>query len=307
MFPKELLHTMIPVFIFLFFCIVPVLLILYIFRYQIKKKKSPLNIELLRSPGETLRDQIDKSSDDILEYFLYLILMPVLVYSIGITQYTFVNNKLGMTYFTLMGLVLFGAIFYLLKKLYKLFKLRNSLRVGYECELAVGQGLQILAKYGFNIFHDFPAQKNFNIDHIAIGPQGIFAIETKGRAKFEKTENENWKLQFDGEKLLFPGWVETKPVDQAIRQAKWLQKWIENSTGDSHYVTPVLAIPGWFIKQTKSSELRVSNGKNFDFLSKGNAILTQKQIGIISFQIEKMCRNVEPKAYKKKETANHNN
>ena len=58
MFPKELLHTMIPVFIFLFFCIVPVLLILYIFRYQIKKKKSPLNIELLRSPGETLRNQI---------------------------------------------------------------------------------------------------------------------------------------------------------------------------------------------------------------------------------------------------------
>ncbi len=182
MFSKDFLHTMIPVVVFFIFCIVPILLILYIFRYQIKKKKSPLNIELLRSPGETLKNQIDKSSDDILEFFLYLALMPVLVYSIGITQYTFVNNNLGITYFILMGLVFFWAIFYLLKKLYKLFNLRNSLRVGYECELAVGQGLQTLAKYGFNIFHDFPAQKNFNIDHIAIGPQGIFAIETKGRA-----------------------------------------------------------------------------------------------------------------------------
>ena len=118
---------------------------------------------------------------------------------------------------------------------------------------------------------------------------------------------ENWKLQFDGEKLFFSGWVETKPVFQAIRQAKWLQKWIENSTGDRHYVTPVLAIPGWFITQTTSSELRVSNGKNFYFLLTGNAVLTEKQRGIISFQIEKMCRNVEPRAYKKKETTLFNN
>lgn len=233
MFLKEFTFTMIPVFIFLFFCLVPILLIFYIFKHKIKNKKSPLNIELLRSPGETLRDQIDKSSDDILEYFIYLILLPVLVYSIRITQYTFGNNKLGMTYLILMGLILFWAVFYLLKKLYKLFKLRNSLRVGYECELAVGQGLQTLAK--------------------------------------------------------------------------WLQNWVEKSTGDRYYVRPVLAIPGWYIHQKKSSDIRFTNGKNFDFLSKGNPVLTEKQIGVISFQIEKMCRTVEPKAYKKKETTNSNN
>jgi hypothetical protein len=191
MFLKELMVTMMPVSIFMLFCFAPAVLVLYIFRYQIRKKKSPLNIELLRSPGEALRNQIDKSNGDILEYFIYLIVFPVTMYSISITQYSFINRKLGITYYILMGLLLFGATFFLLKKLYKILKQRNSLRVGYECELAVGQGLQVLAKYGFNIFHDFPAQKNFNIDHIAVGPQGIFAIETKGRAKFKKTENDN--------------------------------------------------------------------------------------------------------------------
>ena len=58
---------------------------------------------------------------------------------------------------------------------------------------------------------------------------------------------------------------------------------------------------------TKDEQTAIILLENFDFLSKGNAILTQKQVGIISFQIEKMCRNVEPKAYKKKETANYNN
>jgi hypothetical protein len=300
MFLNELMLSMIPVSVFMLFCFVPTLLILYIFRYQIKKKKSPLNIELLRSPGESLRNQIDKSNEDILEYFMYLVLLPVLVYAFTITQYSFVNRKPGITYFILMGLVLFGTIFFLMKKLYKIFKQRNSLRVGYECELAVGQGLQVLAKYGFNIFHDFPAQKNFNIDHIAVGPQGVFAIETKGRAKFEKIENDNWKLQFDGEKLFFPGWTETKPITQAISQARWLQTWIESSTGNKHYVTPVLAIPGWFIRQTKASELRITNGKSFDFLAKNKIVLSEKQIMVISFQIEKMCRTVEVKSYNKK-------
>ncbi|MBC8441525.1 MAG: NERD domain-containing protein [Deltaproteobacteria bacterium] len=300
MFSKELMVTMMPVSIFMFFCLVPVLLILYIFRHQIRKKKSPINIELLRSPGEALRNQIDKSTDDILEYFMYLIIFPVAMYSISITQYSFLNRKPGIIYFILMGSVLFGAIYFLMKKLYKIFQKRNSLRVGYECELAVGQGLQVLAKYGFNIFHDFPAQKNFNIDHIAVGPQGIFAIETKGRAKFQKTEKDNWKLEFDGEKLFFPGWTETKPITQAISQARWLQTWIESSTGDKHYVTPVLAIPGWFIRQTKPSELRITNGKSFDFLAKNKAVLSEKQIMVISFQIEKMCRTVEVKSYNKK-------
>lgn len=300
MFLKELMATMMPVSIFVLFCFAPAVLVLFIFRYQIRKKKSPLNIDLLRSPGEALRNQIDKSNGDILEYFIYLIAFPVLMYSIIITQYSFVNRKLGITYYSLMGLLLFGATFFLLNKLYEIFKQRNSLRVGYECELAVGQGLQVLAKYGFNIFHDFPAQKNFNIDHIAVCPQGIFAIETKGRAKFKKTENDNWKLEFDGEKLLFPGWIETKPITQAISQARWLQTWIESSTGDKHYVTPVLAIPGWFIRQAKASELRITNGKSFDFLAKNKAVLGEKQIMVISFQIEKMCRTVEVKSYNKK-------
>lgn len=120
MFLNELMLSMIPVSIFMLFCFVPALLIFYMFRYQIRKKKSPLNIELLRSPGEALRNQIDKSTSDILEYFMYLVLWPILFYTVTITQYSFLNRKPGITYFILMGLFLFGVIFFLMKKLYKI-------------------------------------------------------------------------------------------------------------------------------------------------------------------------------------------
>ncbi|WP_300458636.1 nuclease-related domain-containing protein [Desulfobacula sp.] len=298
---KEMIFSLMPAWIFLFSCFVPVLLIFYIFKHQTRKKKSPLTIDLLRSPGESLRIQIDKSTNDILENFFFLCIFPIILYSVSITQYSFSHWKPGITYFILMGLIITGGLLYFGKKLYKLFKQRNHLRIGYECEVAIGQSLQKLAKYGFNTFHDFPAQKNFNIDHIAVGPQGIFAVETKGRAKLKKAENNNWKLLFDGERLRFPGWTETEPVSQTTRQAKWLQNWIKQATGDQHYVTPVLAIPGWFIDfPPKPSELKICNGKSFDFLTKNRAVLTEKQIAVISFQIEKMCRNIECKSYNKK-------
>ena len=112
-----------------------------------------------------------------------------------------------------------------------------------------------------------------------------------------KHEQENWKLQFDGKKLTFPGWVEEKPIEQAKKQSLWLSKWLENSTGEKYKTTPVLAIPGWWIDRVAESNLRIFNGKNPAFLAKGPVMLDEKQIKSIAFHIDKQCRDVETKAY----------
>ncbi len=74
-----------------------------------------------------------------------------------------------MTYgfpLTVVGCIVFTSI-----KTFKMFNYRNRLRLGYDCELAVGQDLNELIGKGFKIYHDFPAD-GFNIDHIAIGTTG---------------------------------------------------------------------------------------------------------------------------------------
>ena len=43
--------------------------------------------------------------------------------------------------------------------------------------------LDPLREDGYRIFHGFPGGPNWNIDHIAIGPGGLFVIETKVRSK----------------------------------------------------------------------------------------------------------------------------
>ena len=191
-----------------------------------------------------------------------------------------------------------GVSIYLGKKIFRMVRQRNLLRLGYECELAVGQDLSELIRYGFRVYHDFPAN-GFNIDHIAIGPSGVFAIETKGRSKQTNAEQENWKLSFDGETLQFPTWSEREPIQQAKRQAVWLSKWIETATGKPQQVAPVLAIPGWYITRTKTSDLRIYNGKGSYQLAKGQQVLSDERIKSISYQIDSKCRDVKADSYKK--------
>jgi hypothetical protein len=162
--------------------------------------------------------------------------------------------------------------------------------------LAVGQELNNRIRDGFSVFHDFPAD-GFNIDHVLVGRTGVFAIETKGRAKPRVAENDNWKVKYDGKKLIFPGWTETKPLEQAKRQSQWLSLWLSKATGASCKVLPVLAIPGWWIDR-KAAGMPVYNGKDSIFLAKGKAVLSPQQIKAISHQIDQVCRTVEPSSYK---------
>ena len=169
--------------------------------------------------------------------------MSILVYSIIVTQYFASGNQISVISAIIYLIGIVGCGSYLTTKVFKLMKHRNNLRLGYDCELAVGQELNNRMKDGFQVFHDFPAE-GFNIDHILVGATGVFAVETKGRAKSRVAEKENWKVVFDGKKLTFPNWTETKPIEQAKTQAHWLSLWLSKVTGASCKVNPVLVIAG---------------------------------------------------------------
>lgn len=277
--------------------VISALLVLKYFRWRTRDRKSPLNIDLLRSPGHSLQEQISDLSIEIICGILMIPFVELALYATLISQHYFYDTKPGtnIILYLITGTCLF---LYLIQKVYRQLKQRNVLRVGYECEQAVGQDLNELLRHGFSVYHDFPAEK-FNIDHIAIGPAGVFAIETKGRAKQLYTEKENWKVSFDGETLQFPTWSEREPIAQAKRQAKWLSKWLESATGSPQQVIPVLAIPGWFITRTKPSDFRIYPGKGSIFLAKGQVVLSKERIQAISHQVESKCRNIKTASYRK--------
>jgi len=292
------LVPIIPLAIFLAFCLFPTWIVFKLYDNKIKNKRSPLSIDLLRSPGESLQEQIDDITIEIVSNLLMLPIVPLFAYSLGLSNYFLPESRISLLPIVLYFILIIVSTIYFCHSIYKLLIKKNLLRLSLECEVAVGQDLQNLIQYKFKVYNDFQTKK-FNIDHIAVGPTGVFAIETKGRSKFAKHENNNWKLEFDGQKLIFPGWIETEPVEQALRQANWLKNWIRKATAENINVTPVLAIPGWYIIRKAKTKLLIYNGKNSTFLAQGDVVLSQKQIQTISFQIEKECRNISAKSYKK--------
>lgn len=297
---NQFLFALIPAFAILLIMSSVIIPAVWLNKLKRRNKRSPLTSDLFRSPGESLRAQIDDLSLDISMVMLVVTTIPLSLYAVWLTQihFSIVNNSALVAGFY--ALVAAGIVVLQGVKLYRLMSRRNDLRLGLDCEQAVGQELNQLMLDGCRVYHDFQAD-GFNIDHIVIAATGVFAIETKGRAKPDRGRGqEDVRVVYDGQSLQFPTWKETNPIEQAKRQADWLSSWLSKATGDRVVVRPALALPGWFVDR-QAKDMIVFNGKNPRFLATLNTEtpLAAAMIERAVFQVEQKCRDIEPQAYKK--------
>lgn len=297
---QTILSGLIPAFIVLLSLSIPVGLV-WIVRYlERQRRRSPLSQHLLRSPGESLRSELDDRMWDLAGYLMILPIIPLMFYAVQLQQALNTGGVFRISgLLVVVGLMGFAYVsFQTIKTMRKVWKLR----LGYEAELAMGQELDQLMRQGAVVFHDVPAA-GFNIDHVLVAPNGVFAIETKGRSKPNRDRGtEDVKVIYDGSGLNFPGWVETKPLEQARRQAAWLSKWLTSAVGDAVTVRPVLALPGWFVERKSRSDVLLISGREAPSILKAKQeALPDSMIKRIAHQLEQRCRDVEPSMYRKRE------
>jgi hypothetical protein len=167
--------------------------------------------------------------------------------------------------------------------------------------MATGEELNQLMLRGCRVFHDFPAER-FNIDHVVVEPRGVFAVETKGRAKPVRGRGrEDATVTYDGNLLLFPTWQERQPVEQASRQAVWLAKWLTSAVGEPVTVHAAISLPGWYVdRKAAAVSPNVFNPRNATFLAEpaGDKELSASLIQRIAHQVEQRCRDVMPQAFR---------
>jgi hypothetical protein len=279
----------------------------YFIKRDRRGRRTPLTDSLLRSPGESLREELTIHSEKADNYIWIMIFSSFLPILLLLVLISLGDKSIFAFYWQLaVCLILFVAIIvYHSRRLYQFFAIRQKLGLGLDAEMAVGQELNHLMLHGCRVFHDFYAN-GFNIDHVVIGPGGVIAVETKGRAKRDRGQGSgDAKVIFNGEYLRFPHWLEKNPIIQARRQAVWLQKWLTSAVGQTVKVRPALAVAGWYVERTKNGDVLVFSGKNPVFLSNPNITgdkLSPEMIQRIVHQVELRCRNVEPSAYRKEKT-----
>lgn len=259
-------------------------------------RRSPIGISLLRGPGHSLRDQLDEAGKDLIWDIVLLMVMPLLVLALFLAQ----SHLRGLHQTTNVAL-LYGAgvivfIAYMLRKLLRAGVQLDHLKAGYDAEVAVGQELDQLMRQGAATFHDFPAEQ-FNIDHVVVSAEGVFAIETKGFTKLNQGRGKaDATVTYDGQALRFPAWTTTEPLEQAEREASWLAKWLSSAVGSPVSVAPIVALPGWFVERTGRGRVRVYSGKELSGLLKSRGVqsLSAQDVQRIAHQIEQRCRTVTP-------------
>jgi hypothetical protein len=265
------------------------------------KRRSPLTLKLLRGPGESLRNELDNAFGEVLMLWIMFPTIPLIFYAIHISTSYFGGVKESALRITLDVLISVGVSCFSLLKIITLLKRTSNLRLGYEGEVAIAQELNQLMREGAYVFHDVPAD-GFNIDHVIVWPKGVFAVETKSRMKPKRDRGtEDAKVVFDGQRLQFPGWTETAPLDQTVRQAKWLSQWLSSAVGETVGVKPVLALPGWYVELKAKSDVVIINGKNASgtFGKFFHSALSDEMIKRIAHQLEQRCRDVVPRSFHK--------
>ncbi len=271
-------------------------------RYFIKRQqtKPPLEVKFLRGPGESLRQKMAKYDEDLTLTLPGAALAPVVagLTTFGIMFCVTPHIRLNIALWIIAGVFLLVAVLSMRWFLRRAFRHRND-RLGYLGERAVGEALVPLQSAGYFVFHDIPAEAGgytFNVDHVAVGRAGVFAIETKTRRKGRARPGfEDHKVAYDGTRLIWPWGEDDFGLQNAQTRARWLGEWLNKMTGLGLAPQPVLVFPGWFVVPKGVGTVIVVNHKQVAaaILRQPRGALTDEQVALIARQLDDRCRDVE--------------
>lgn len=251
-----------------------------------EEKKSPIEEKSLRYPAQSIDEKIDDLTID--KFILYL-LIPAIFLVLALTSWiNYWNKTISNPY-----LFTFLAIVVTMWSMYKIIKFKKelkSLKQGRDGEREVGMNLELLREQGIKVFHDIQSN-GFNLDHVLVGAQGVFVIETK---TYSKPLKGKCKIVYDGEKLSYNGTFESnKPIVQAKAGAQWLKNLLKSSTGKDFNVHPIVVFPGWFTEaKVPSRDIWILNPKGLDkFMQNSKILLSLEDVALITNRIEIYIKN----------------
>lgn len=267
-----------------------------------RRPKLPFKPErdrLLRGPGESLKRKIELMDENMIYLLLGLMVLPILggfgvLAGMQQAQIGGPGLRMGLALPVALGLV-GGGSWYLAKEAIR----RGNHHLGWFGERMTAEELEPLLQQGWRVFHDVPAEsgkQEFNIDHVAVGPGGVFSIETKMRRKGSaRPGRKDHEVRYDGKELSWPWAEDTYGLKQAANNAVWLRDWLSLMTGERITVTPVLVFPGWYVVPPNAvhpvSVVHTSYLGGFVNLRKD--VLSPRQIDLLARQLESRCRDVE--------------
>ncbi|MHC1765882.1 MAG: nuclease-related domain-containing protein [Verrucomicrobiia bacterium] len=277
-----------------------------------RDERPPQRTKLLRPPGHSLQLEVQKLDDAFSDLVFRLIasailfgicLGPCFQLVVGLGR----NPKLGQLLSTpggwrlpMVAVIALASLLWAAHNVRKFLLWRRKRRdyeLGLRGEQAVAEALYdpALAAGGYRTFHDVPGDGPWNIDHVVVGPGGVFLIETKTRCRKKvPSPHEDYVVEFDGRTLRFPWGEDGEAVAQVVRNAEWLQGFVADFIPDNLRIQPLLVVPGWYVKTMGKYPVKAMNAKYLtSFLVGEPKRFTTEQLKMVVRRLDERCRDVE--------------
>jgi hypothetical protein len=143
---------------------------------------------------------------------------------------------------------------------------REELRWYHEAKTMVDRAIAPLVPRGYIVFRDFKAD-DISIDHLLIGPKGVFALQTLVRsANLKQGQPTVPMATYDGRALFFPQGEDHMIVERAEKNAEDISEWISKRVGMPIAARAIVALPGWQVKRTSAQGISVINPAQLEAL-----------------------------------------
>ena len=239
----------------------------------------------LRLTGQSLREEIEKLTEEgLIPFFVFIVTFWIVV-AVEWTQ-KLAGGVPDPRFWTFLSLIVTG---YGAFKVFRLGPKIRSLRFGARSERKVAEILDRIRSKGFVAFHDLPGTGSSNVDHVVVGPSGIYAIETKARIGSGTISYGN-----DNE-LIFGGRInDGRSLRQARGSAQAVLSQLKNQLGWHCRVKPVLVLCGnWRVTQSSGDfAVDVMTAQHLEsYFERQQPELTSKEIAHICSHLERSARN----------------
>lgn len=257
-------------------------------RWYIKQRRIRCSSseKLLRPAGYTLSCQLNDLCVNLLTWLMGIVCVAILF---STKTATLQNPIFANLFLALISGVLVVLALRTIRQI-------ENVRQGLHGEQIMGEYLQNLIAQGYKVFHDIPGDGKWNVDHVVVGPAGVFVIETKTRSKKpSRTKQPEYEVIVDGQTLRFPYYTDKKTLEQARMNAAWVDKWLSKATGEPVTAQAIVALPGWMVKQTApAKDVWVMNVKGVPkYIASCSKQLSESAIGKIAYQLDQRCRDVQ--------------
>ncbi len=181
-----------------------------------------------------------------------------------------------------------------LRHLTRSYETARTSRLGFLGECAVAEALVPLLAKGWRVFHDIPMEveeRKFNIDHVAVGPGGVWAIETKSFSKAQWVKKDKDSLRVEGEVVVLPDGRRSHALKQANGFARALQMRCNEAGAPVRFVEPLVVLPGWKVNYPRGASHQIRDPRNVvAFLESREPVMDGAAIDKVAAKLEEWCR-----------------